>query len=132
MWIRTDDRGWYHDPICGDLWIGIYYVIMISWPNLKCDVEWKGCDRELSRQIWGTMLIITDDIGWCHDLFWGALWIGTDVMVCCLDIIWIAMWIRKNVTGIFHDQFDVLCELIRWYKMMSSPNLRWYMDRNRW
>jgi hypothetical protein len=22
MWIRTDDRGWCHDLICGDLWIG--------------------------------------------------------------------------------------------------------------
>jgi hypothetical protein len=34
---------------------------------------------EISRPIWSTMWIRTDDKGWCHDLNWGALCIGTDV-----------------------------------------------------
>jgi hypothetical protein len=34
--------------------------------------------------------------------------IGTDHIGCCLDQIYIAMCIGKNVTGIFHDHFDVL------------------------
>jgi hypothetical protein len=41
------------------------------------------------------------------------LWIGTDVKVCCHDLICSAMWIGKEVTGSFHDQFEVMCGLIQ-------------------
>jgi hypothetical protein len=51
---------------------------MLSLHNFKCYVDWKWCDRKLSRQIWSTMRNRTDDWGWYHDLIWGALWIGTN------------------------------------------------------
>jgi hypothetical protein len=35
------------------------------------------------------------------------MWIGTDDIGCCLDQIYIAMCIGKNVTGSFHDNFDL-------------------------
>jgi hypothetical protein len=35
------------------------------------------------------------------------MWIGTDDIRCSLDQIHIAMCIGKNVTGTFHDKFDV-------------------------
>jgi hypothetical protein len=38
------------------------------------------------------------------------MWIGTYDIGCCLDQIYIAMCIGKNVTGIFHENFDVLYE----------------------
>jgi hypothetical protein len=36
------------------------------------------------------MLIGRDDIGYCHDKVYSVMWIG------------------KNVTGSFHDEFEVL------------------------
>jgi hypothetical protein len=35
------------------------------------------------------------------------MWIGTEDIGCSLDQIHIAMCIGMNVTGIFHDNFDV-------------------------
>jgi hypothetical protein len=35
------------------------------------------------------------------------MWIGSDVKECCYDLIWSAMWIGKEVTGSFHDEFEV-------------------------
>jgi hypothetical protein len=53
------------------------------WKNaaknkFEVTVDWILCDRKLSRPIWSTMWIISDDRGWCHDLILGALWIGAD------------------------------------------------------
>jgi hypothetical protein len=73
MWIRTDDRGWYLDLIWDALWIGTDSLIMLSLHKLKCYVDWNGCDRKLSRPIWSTMWIRTEDRGWCHDLIWGVM-----------------------------------------------------------
>jgi hypothetical protein len=46
---------------------------MLSWPNLKCYVDWKLGDSIHSRRIWSTMWIIKDEIGWYHDLIGGGL-----------------------------------------------------------
>jgi hypothetical protein len=66
---------------------------MISRPNLKCYVDWRECDREHSQPIWITIWIITDDIGWYFDIIWGVLWIGTNSEI-----------------------------------MLSWPNWKWYVD----
>jgi hypothetical protein len=34
---------------------------------------------------------------------------GTDDIGCCLDQIYIAIFIGKDVTGVIHDLFDLLC-----------------------
>jgi hypothetical protein len=39
------------------------------------------------------------------------MWIGTDDIECSLDQIHIGMCIGMNVTGSFHDKFEVLCGL---------------------
>jgi hypothetical protein len=117
MWIRTDDIIWCHDLIWGALWTAADCEIMLSWLNLKCYVDWKGCDRKLSRLIWRNLRNNTDDIGWCHDLIWGDMWIWTDDIWCCLNQIyillcvlermwqefsrqvWSSMWVRTSDTG---------------------------------
>jgi hypothetical protein len=48
-------------------------------------MDWEVCDRKISRTIWNTMWIRSDDRGWCHDLIWGVMWIGTDEKDCCHD-----------------------------------------------
>jgi hypothetical protein len=37
------------------------------------------------------------------------MWIETDDIGCFLDQIYIAICIGKNLTGSFHDHFDVIC-----------------------
>jgi hypothetical protein len=94
---------------------------MMSRPFLKCYVDWNGCYRKLSRTIWRTMWIRSDDRGLCHDLIWGALWNWTDSEIklswpnlkCYLDLkiiyrkhsrpIWSTMWIRSGDRGWSHD-----------------------------
>jgi hypothetical protein len=115
MWIRTDDGGWYIHLIWDALWIGTNCLIMLSWPNLKCYVDWKGCDRKLSLSIRSTMWVSTYDKGWCHDLILCDIRIETDVIWCCLvqikcsvewklcDMelsppIWSTMWISRDDT----------------------------------
>jgi hypothetical protein len=39
------------------------------------------------------------------------MWIATDDIGCCHYQIYSDMWIGKYVTGKFHEQYDVLCEL---------------------
>jgi hypothetical protein len=46
---------------------------MLSWTNIKCNVDWNIRERKLSRPILSTMWIRKYDRGWCHDLIWGAL-----------------------------------------------------------
>jgi hypothetical protein len=113
MWIRTDDKGWHLDLNLNALWIGTDSLIMLSLHNLKCYVDWKGCDRELSRTIWSTMWIKTDDRGWCHDLIWGARWIRTnpEIMKFWPVLRW---YIDRN----------------RWYGMLPGPILKFYVDWN--
>jgi hypothetical protein len=84
---------------------------MLSWLRLKCYGDCKRFEMKLSRPIWDTMWNGTDIAGFGHDLIWGALWIGTDVKECGHDLIWIAILIGYYVTGSFHDQYEVLCEL---------------------
>jgi hypothetical protein len=36
---------------------------MLSWPNLKCYMDWKVCERMLSRHICSNMWIRIDDRG---------------------------------------------------------------------
>jgi hypothetical protein len=71
----------------------------------------KGCYRKLSRPIWCDMRIWTEDRGLCLDLIWGYMWIGTDDIKCWIYQLYIAISIGKNVTGSFHEQFEVLCGL---------------------
>jgi hypothetical protein len=89
---------------------------MLSWPNLKCYVDWKGCDRKLSRKVLGTM------------------WIRIDVKICCLDLIRGALLIGKDVSGSFHEQFQVLCWLYQIWNDVVIPSLRWqvYWRRYEW
>jgi hypothetical protein len=82
--IRTDNRGWCHDSICGALWIGADSDIKLSWHNLKCFVDWKGCNRKLLRPVWSKMWIRRDDRRWWFELIWGDIWIGTHVMDAAL------------------------------------------------
>jgi hypothetical protein len=84
---------------------------MLSWPNIKWNVDWNVCEIKLSLQIWCNMRIRTDDRGWCHHLIWCDILKGTDDIWCCLDQIYIAIWIRSDLTGNFHDQYEVLCGL---------------------
>jgi hypothetical protein len=111
MWIRSDDRGLCLDLIWGEMWIGIDSELKLSWPNMKCYLDWKGSYTKHSRPIWSIMWIRSGDRGWCHDLIWGHIWILTDDTGCCLDQIYIAPCIGKDVTGSFHDQFEVICGL---------------------
>jgi hypothetical protein len=48
-------------------------------------VDWKLCDRKISRPIWSNMWVRSDDRRWSHDLIWGNMWIGTDDIGCCHD-----------------------------------------------
>jgi hypothetical protein len=50
MWFRSDDRGWCHELILGEFWIGADSEIMFSWPNLKCYVDLEGCGRKFHVQ----------------------------------------------------------------------------------
>jgi hypothetical protein len=77
---------------------------------MKCYVDWKGCDRKISRPIWSTMWIRADDRGWCHDLIWGDIKIGTDFKWCCLDKIKV-LWGSE-------------CQ---WQENFAT-NLKYYMD----
>jgi hypothetical protein len=61
----------------------------------------ERCDRKLSRPIWSSMWISSDDRGWCHDLNWGELWNGTDVKECSHDLIRTDMFIGK----MWHEAF---------------------------
>jgi hypothetical protein len=65
MWIGTDEL-WY------------------CYVKIKCDMsDWEEYDRKLSRQIWITLWIITDEKRWYFDIIWGALWIGknSEIMI---------------------------------------------------
>jgi hypothetical protein len=57
---------------------------MLLWYLLKCNLDWKECDKKISRPIWSTIWIRTDDRGWRLELIWGDIWIGTHVKGCCL------------------------------------------------
>jgi hypothetical protein len=76
---------------------------------LLCGLEsmWE----KISRPIWRTMLIRSDDGNWCLDQIWGDIWIGTHDNGCCTDQIYSAMWIGNYVAGSIHDKFEVLCGL---------------------
>jgi hypothetical protein len=74
MWNITDDKGWCHDIIWGDIWIG-QILSMLSCPNLKCSVDWNVCDRKLSRPICCNMWFKTYDTRWSLDRILGALWL---------------------------------------------------------
>jgi hypothetical protein len=95
------------------LWIGADSEIMLSWTNLKCYLDWKGCGSEHSWQIWNTLWNRTDDRGWCHDLIRGDMWIKSNDIGSCLDKIFIAMCIGKCETSSFHVHFEVPCGLER-------------------
>jgi hypothetical protein len=42
------------------------------------------------------------------------------------------MWTGKDVTGLIHEQYDVLCGLEQMIEDDVMTNLRWYVYRNRW
>jgi hypothetical protein len=71
MWIRTGDRGRSHDLFLSVIWRGTVNMWCCLDQTL-CYVDWKVCDRNLSRPIWSNMWNITDDRRRCHDLIWGA------------------------------------------------------------
>jgi hypothetical protein len=72
-------------PNEGDIWKGIDYKWCCLDQFLQCYVDRQGCYRKLSRPIWSTMWIRSDDRVWCHDLLWGDIWIGTDDKGCWHD-----------------------------------------------
>jgi hypothetical protein len=106
-----------------------------------CYVDWKGCDKTLSRTDWSTMWIRTDDRECCHDLIWGALWIGSYSVImlsrpnlkCYVDrkgcdrkislSIRSTIWIITHDKGWCHDLnfgdirigTDVICYQIKFY-----------------
>jgi hypothetical protein len=84
--IDDDVMTWF-DVICG-LEEMIYNVVMTK---LKVYVDWKECEKKISRQIWDNICIVTYLKGCWHDLVWGDMWIGTDVKLCCHDLIWISI-----------------------------------------
>jgi hypothetical protein len=123
MWIRTDDRGWCNDLIWGALWTTADCELMLSWINLKCYVDWKGCDRKISRPIWRNLRIKSEDLGWCHDLIWGGMWIGIDDIWCCLNQIYIFLCVLERKRQ----------ELSRsiWNSMLvRTYDTRWCLDLN--
>jgi hypothetical protein len=62
MWIRSDDRGWCNDLICGAFWIGANSEIMLSWHNMKCYMDWKECGRNQFEVISEIVQMIDDDV----------------------------------------------------------------------
>jgi hypothetical protein len=113
MGFRSDDIGWCHELILGAFCIGDDSEIMLSWLNLKCYVDGKGCGRKLSRPYWSSLWNRIDDWGWCHDIILGDMWIGTDEIGCCLDQINTTRCIIKTETSSFHYQFEVIYGLER-------------------
>jgi hypothetical protein len=101
---------------------------MLSWTNLRWYIYWKWYKWKISGPIWGTMWIGTDDNGWCHELIWGAMLIGTDDKGCCHDIMLSDTLFRKDVTKIFDDQLEWICDWNSCEAMLSWPNLRCYVD----
>jgi hypothetical protein len=110
MRIITDDKGWCHDLIWRDTWIGTHDKECCLVQN-KVLCEFDSMWQEVSWPIWSTMWNKTEDRRWCHDLIWGALWIGRDMKECSHVLIWSATWIGNYVTGSFHDEFELLCGL---------------------
>jgi hypothetical protein len=126
MWIGNNVTGSFLDQF--QVLCGLYQMKMkLSWPNLRWYVYWKRYEWKVSRPIWGSMSIGTDDKEWCHDLIWGAMLIGTDDKRHSHDLIWSATLIRKDVTERFDDQLERICDLKSCETMMSWPNLRWYV-----
>jgi hypothetical protein len=72
---------------------------------------WENMLQEAFPTIWFTMWIKSDDRGWCHDLNLGAIWIGADSEIMLSWPNLMCVWIGKKITGSFHDQFEVICEL---------------------
>jgi hypothetical protein len=107
--IWSDGRRWCRDIIWGAFWIGAYSEIMLSWNNMKCYVDSKGCGRNISGPTWSNLLNRIDYKGWCHNLIWGDMWIWTDDIGFCIDQIYIVMRIGKPVTSSFHEHFEVIC-----------------------
>jgi hypothetical protein len=97
---------------------------MLYWHILKCYEDWKWYDTKISRRIWGTIWIRTDDRGWCHDQILGDIWIGTDDKGWCHDKILCAMWIGKDVKGSFHEKFYVIYFCDRCERMLSWSSTR--------
>jgi hypothetical protein len=93
-----------------------YYVDCIRnelrqwWPNLRWYVYWNIYEWKISRPIWGTMLIVTDDRGYCHDLVWSVT------------------MIRKDVTERFYDQLLWKCDWKCCETTRSWLNLMCYVD----
>jgi hypothetical protein len=104
---------------------------MMYWPNLKWYVDWKGCDRKLSRPISENMWIRTNDIGWCHDLIWGDMWIGTDDKECNLTKYKLMCGLEMTWQEVFKTNLKYYVEWNRWYIMMSSPKLKCSVECNR-
>jgi hypothetical protein len=99
---------------------------MLSWPNIFCPEEWKGCERKLSRPIWSNMWIRTGDTGWCLDLIRGELWLEQMWKILSWHklkwyVDWkgcdrtnsrpirCTMWIRTNDRGWCHD--PIWCDM---------------------
>jgi hypothetical protein len=89
---------------------------MLSWPNIKCYVDWKISYRKVKRRIWSTMWIRSFYRGRCHDLNLSDMWTGQDV------------------TGSFHDQFEVIwlstddkesCHDLIWHDIWIGTDVKW-------
>jgi hypothetical protein len=121
IWNRTYYRGWCQHLIWGLLWIGADSEIMLSWPDVKCYMDWKGCDRKLSRPIWCNMRIRTVDRGWCYDLIWGAIWTAAD---CEIMLSWLSLKCYVDWKGC-----DIkISRSIGWHLRVSTDDIGWCND----
>jgi hypothetical protein len=77
----------------------------------------------ISRPIWNSMSIRSDDIGWSHDQICGDMWRGTYENYADLTKFSV-MWIGKYVTGSFHDQFQELY----WFELMLEHDVMTYFE----
>jgi hypothetical protein len=123
-------------------------------------VDWKGCDRMISRQIWNTMWNKADDLIWgemwigrdyivcCHDQFnvlcglekcdrklsrttWSTMWIKTDDRGWCHDLIWHDIWIGTDIKECCLDQMTVLCGLECMWQETFTTNMKYNVDYKR-
>jgi hypothetical protein len=122
MWIRKDDRGWCHDLIWRDIWIGTDDK-RCCIDQIKCSEDLILCNRKPSWPIWINMGIRTVDRVWCHELILklSVDWNRCDKMLswpnlnCYVDWkgcdrissrpFWSVMWIRIDDRGCCHDQY---------------------------
>jgi hypothetical protein len=108
------------------------WYIMMSWPNLRCYIDWNswlGCCNDL---IWRATLIRKDVTEWFDDqLEWIFDWNSCETMLvwpnlrCYVDFE--RMWKEDFTTNLRYNVDWNRCE-----RMLSWPYLSLYVEKNRW